>query len=597
MRAAAARAALCSLAVCGAALAACDDGTPAARGFGSIQLASMRDPTFAFRGANGDFVLYTTGTALNLSYWSIDIGTGAIAQHDSTYADLPVPQTPDERARFQCFYTNQGGMEIWQFEIEDRQLGQVTTIDDVALVRTTCPVNGDETLTLWRYDADRRLTPWTGRYDALQMIPLDLAIVDIVDPFGEPGAVVNVIAGRVPQPDALGIFAIDASTYAITEVLSPGLTSGAWAEGATPSGAMDSTTLVRDERVLGGEVLRIGDHFGYWRAMSDGGVTFFVGPFGSGTPRERALFVRNGTGPDRVGVKTPDDNYGLGFRPPPVWQRGDPSGSGELLVWDDARQRVVTCPSPFTSAVNALANFDRGKVAFFYEQRLPDYSTADIFSPPPGPLLLVDLTNPAAGSGPCATLATNDVNALGFAPDDTAMFWLVSPPYPAIRSDLWLAGTDGSAQREIGNNQIAGPPTAPRFVGPSQLELQIDSDLVWMDVHDSSNLTHTIVEHVMGPTIDRGRWLITGYDASEQDGTARLGVVNRDNGHEKKPISSAVKVFMSPDIPNGGGYPTVIPSPWRTADDPVRVVYLVQGRNPSPQDGLWVATINAGDLP
>src|SRR5262245_10795511 len=265
MRAAAARAALCSLTLCGAALAGCDDGTPAARGFRSIQLTSLRDPTFTFKGARGDFVLYSLGTAPNASYWSIDIGTGAIAEHDWTFSDVPVPQSADARARFQCFYSSMGTMNIWQFKIEDRQLGQTTTIDDVALVRTTCPVTGDESLTLWRYDADRHLTPWTGRYDALQMIPVDLAIVDVLDPFGAPG-VVNVIAGRTPQPDALGIFAIDAQTFAITEVIPPALTGGAWADGATPAGALDSTTLFRDPTILGGGAVRIGAHFGYWRA-------------------------------------------------------------------------------------------------------------------------------------------------------------------------------------------------------------------------------------------------------------------------------------------------------------------------------------------
>jgi hypothetical protein len=28
----------------------------------------------------------------------------------------------------------------------------------------------------------------------------------------------------------------------------------------------------------------------------------------------------------------------------------------------------------------------------------------------------------------------------------------------------------------------------------------------------------------------------------------------------------------------------------------VRVIYLVRGRNPSPQDGIWIATIQPGDL-
>jgi hypothetical protein len=40
-----------------------------------------------------------------------------------------------------------------------------------------------------------------------------------------------------------------------------------------------------------------------------------------------------------------------------------------------------------------------------------------------------------------------------------------------------------------------------------------------------------------------------------------------------------------------------MPSPLRTASDPIRVVYLVRGRNPSPQDGVWVASIDPSDTP
>jgi hypothetical protein len=139
-----------------------------------------------------------------------------------------------------------------------------------------------------------------------------------------------------------------------------------------------------------------------------------------------------------------------------------------------------------------------------------------------------------------------------------------------------------------------GPPNEPRFVGASQLQLQIGGDLLWLDVHDDPLLTHPIVEHVQGTAIDRGRWLISGYDASDQDGTARLGVVNRDTG-EKRQISPDVTEFMSPDSSSSLGA-MVIPGP-RAAGDPLRIVYLVRGRNPSSQDGLWVASITKEDIP
>ena len=98
---------------------------------------------------------------------------------------------------------------------------------------------------------------------------------------------------------------------------------------------------------------------------------------------------------------------------------------------------------------------------------------------------------------------------------------------------------------------------------------------------------------MIGPVIDRGRWLILGYAASVQDGTARLGIIDRETGGERL-ISPDVLTFMSPDIANGNN--NVYP-PNRGADEPIRIVYQVRGRNPSSQDGLWVATINQSDIP
>jgi len=64
--------------------------------------------------------------------------------------------------------------------------------------------------------------------------------------------------------------------------------------------------------------------------------------------------------------------------------------------------------------------------------------------------------------------------------------------------------------------------------------------------------------------------------------------------NDKRLISPDVLTFMSPDIANG--YNNVYP-PNRAADEPIRIIYQVRGRNPSSQDGLWVATINQSDIP
>jgi len=60
---------------------------------------------------------------------------------------------------------------------------------------------------------------------------------------------------------------------------------------------------------------------------------------------------------------------------------------------------------------------------------------------------------------------------------------------------------------------------------------------------------------------------------------------------ETHEISPGVSVYLSPDVPSYGTTPGV----FNDEGSPVRIVYLVRGRNPSPQDGVWVATITAQD--
>jgi hypothetical protein len=100
---------------------------------------------------------------------------------------------------------------------------------------------------------------------------------------------------------------------------------------------------------------------------------------------------------------------------------------------------------------------------------------------------------------------------------------------------------------------------------------------------------------VFGTVIDVGRWLVTGYEHSGQDGNGRLGVFNRDSG-DPRPISPDVADYMSPDVPSYLTTTAVFRSDVGSLTS-FRIVYLVRGRNPSAQDGLWVATINVSDLP
>ena len=233
-----------------AALPACEEVTPVARGFGSRQLTTLRDPTVEFAGARGDLVLYWTGDEpATTRYWSVDVTTGAVREHQPTFPDVPVPQftiPADPSARFLFVHLERaaaGGAPApalgTMLRIDDAQTGQQTIIDGV-YYGVGCPSDDDPTMKLWRYDSDSHLTLWTGRYDALQIIPLDLTVVRPIQVFPASDITVNVLAGRPAQPDALGLYAIDLTSFAVTELVSPTLQGGAWADGATPAGSLDS---------------------------------------------------------------------------------------------------------------------------------------------------------------------------------------------------------------------------------------------------------------------------------------------------------------------------------------------------------------------
>lgn len=588
------RALVVTVAVAGAAaLSACGDnggGTPVQRGYGSRQISQLRDTKFYFEGARGDIILYGIGTApVDTINFTIDLRTGLVTEDpDPGFADVPYPQytfPSDPNARYHCSYDigTDGTQEI---RIADAQTGQSTTLTDVALA-SNCPTDGDPSVMVWRFDGNGHQTLWTGPFDNLQMAPLDLTVVNPIGGLTATSTAVTVLAGR--SATRLGIYSIDLTTFASTELVPPVSTGATWADGATPTGVLDSATL--DPKAPIGVGI-VGDHFLYWRAMADGGETLFAGPLTSGPARELALFSAGGSSV-KLGYLRTTMGKNLSLATLPTWQRGvDPTrATSDLLIWDDVRQRLLTCPAAFQSTAVGVLSDDHSRLLEFV---LQDPIVQDIGPElPTGPLLLVDLTAPASGSTACATIVDANVNVAGLAPDGSTMFWLVEPPLPAVTSQLYLAAPDGSEPRLVDDDRIEGPPHAPHFVGPSQLEVDIFADLVWTDVHDDPLVSHPIAQRTTGAAIDRGRWLIIGYDKSGQDGTATLGIVNRDTG-EKRVISPDVATFFSPDLPDALGF--VRPAE-RSSTDPLRIVYLVRGHNPSPSDGLWVANIYPSDTP
>jgi hypothetical protein len=571
-----------------AALSACDDGGPPARGFDSHQLVQLRDPGFSFVESVGRVVIYSTGQDAAKTYWTVDIETGEVKDHgaerpDSYAISVAQASPPDPNARFIC----EGGVSATPGSIEltvvDTQTGARTAIGPVHRWVLFCPTEADPRLTVWRLDDAGRITLWSGRYDDIQPVPLGIEISDVV----QRGRDTYVaLAGTPTEPDALGLYRIDFPSFAVTELVPAATRTPAWAPGATPDGPLDSATLDLEWSVTY-QLGFVGDQLVYNRVMSDGGTTTFVGRFAADTPDELAVFRASEAEPIEPVWLRPSGPL-VGSPGVAAWRHHDASESSDrLLVWHGGARRLVSCPWPRADLVAGATTPDGRHQLFSVEPSL--------FGGATGTLVLVspELASVGDGSAACAALALRIVSAADFSPDGASMFWLIQDD--DIDAELWLAASDGSAERLVATDVIAGGVNAPHFTGDSQLELQLDADLVWFDVRDESPRTHPIAEHVFGTVIDVGRWLVTGYEHSGQDGNGRLGVFNRDN-REERPISPNVAAYISPEVPHYLTSNAVFRSDAGSLKS-FRVVYLVRGRNPSSQDGLWVATVNVIDLP
>jgi hypothetical protein len=581
---------------CVAAGAGCDSGGGPARGFGSRQLVQLRDPTFTFVGAFGRYALYALGDfAVEAPRnFAVDVESGEIIPY-TTYTELPVWSTTTPPGRYACVYGStavpDGGAAPAGITlvVTDRTTGVETTIEDIYAYTPGCPKEGDTTVTFWRKDEAGVLTLWSGPYDAIAQVALEpsLTIVGLIT-FGNVRS--EVFASLPGAPDAVGIYRIDLDTFAVSEQIPAKLDGAAWISGAPDTGTLESSSVGATTSLR----FRSGDLLVYARIMSDGRIVVFSGPYPSG-PRELALFeYRTALSVEVVTQRPADGVYGGDRIVLPVFRLSDLHlDTDELLVWDRPQQRVVRCALPRGTPLQVVASRTAHSEHILLEPRQFDSSVAD----PGGDLGPAVLLSPGAasegdGSGACVVLAERDVSAARLSPDGTAMFWLVTPP-DRWEADLWTAASDGSGRRLVGSGDIATGEEGPAFIGPSQLALRLEGDLDWFDVHDDPVHMRYIAERVFGNAIYLGRWLILGYGYSGQDMTGRLGVVDRDATAGPRLISPEVVDYVSPEYPSWwdtwttpGGEPV-----------PIHVVYLVRGRNPSPQDGVWMATVNPSDVP
>jgi hypothetical protein len=575
------RFALAAAIIIAAGLPACDGATPVQRGFGSVQAVPLRDDTFEFWSSKGDLVFYRTGRDSmgngNATFWSLDVGTGDVQNLGGTAPDLTTPPPP---ARYQCDYAKDANGDYTTYKITDSQTGQLTVIENVYTAWPYCPADDDPTLLLWRIEADKTLTLWTGPYTYLVQATLPFAVHQVLGRLNT-GWVVS--APSPTAPNGLGAYQIDdADSTTAGEIVAAAMDSAAWAAGATPSGTpLASSGLAEDSFFMPAGTGR----YCYERAMADGSAAMFTGPMAT-DPRELALFpVDPASKLRRTSVVPYSYRYDGLYTFIDAWTSLEGSSQTAMFrIWRDQTLEFAACPwAGGDQYPNAFSDPADENVIVLQPQN--GYSLGSN-----SPFMLV--VPSATGADQCKAMASTGVGYADFSPDGTALAWLVEPP--ESKSTLWTAARDGSGARAIGTEYIDGfnygSTPAPHFVGGSQLEFTLAGDLVWVDVHDDPVQVHYITEQVFGAAVDLGRWVVTGHELSSQDSNGRLALINRDSG-ETHEISPAVSQYMSPDVSSYGTTPGV----FNDDGSPIRIVYLVRGRNPSAQDGIWVATITAQD--
>jgi hypothetical protein len=572
-----------------ASLAGCGGGHPTARGFDSREVLPLRDSTlsiWSFSEKTGDpTVIYSTvpagTTALN--YWSLDVTTGSL---ENLGTDQPASITA-AYGPYSCVLepSSTGGPQV--LDIYDLRTGMNTDIDQVVSY-AACP-GSDGVLNVFRADPTTGSPVlWQGPFTELVPVALSMDVESVGQwMFDSRGSAIGVLvaAATADAPDAFGLYTFDLGTLAFTQDVPAMLASAGWATGAAAGGTLGSTSLATGAAQ---SIRAIGDHFAYTRTMTDGTTAMFVGPFSSGPASELALFQANPQAVSGSTVTIYTDN--LGAAAGPTLAAWSPPSAGALqstlMVWDDAAQTVVPCPSSAGADPFGIFSPDGSRVLFTALSASNGAGTAAVT------LLTVA---PAGGADSCIAVAPAGGTGGGFTADGQAIYWTIASG--PVNSDLWAAAADGSNPRMIGSgalslvyavapaDDLAGADASGS--GSERLEFYLDSDFVWVDLRDNPSVLHDVVQQVFEGYYDLGSsWLLIGYNFSTQDGTGTLGLVDRDTG-ATRPISPSVANFRAAiaRVPADAGT--------ETAYD---VIYVVRGRNPSSQDGLWIARVNATDL-
>jgi hypothetical protein len=568
---------------------ACGDPPPPARGFGSRQLLQTNDRTLALisfgtkvvtrQASDGtayytaeidpDIMLYRTGdpAGTDVVYWSLNLIDASVTRLGDKVPDVVVPP-PDAAPKYlPCRWeTTDTGSTLF---IEESP-GSMVTIDRIVDF-TGCPRVDDPYLVAVRQGDAGRGRLWTGPYYNLQQAPLAVSIREItltnIAELDPANRYVDVVGALDAEPDGWGIHRVALDDLTTTPVVSPLLAGGSWAPGATPEGTLESDSLDPDTVEIAD-----GAFYTYQRRMRDGGQTMFVRVNDGAAIVELALFRRAGLIQPVVlgstigggGVGTVSVNGG-------VWQdTATTVGQPDFVhFWDADQSRLVSCPLPADrltpeARLGGLPNAGGRNLMF---STLGNGSSADEI----GPLLVVSRDAPPGDA--CRLLAPHAVFALTWSSE--ALAWLQATETVG-EHQLWTATLDGGQPRLLGTGWLRGP----RFVSPFDVDFYFGSDLVSVDVRDDPVRVHYLAEEAYGAVFSDMPSVVTGFDYNSQDATGTLGVIHRITG-ERRIVSRAVDQYRLL---------------YRQGDGSLTAVYYVRGRNPSPQDGIWLATLTADDL-
>jgi hypothetical protein len=570
-----------------ASLAGCGGGHPATRGFDSREVLPVRDSTlllWSFSERSGEpLVIYSTvpaGTS-DLNYWSLDVATGNV---ENLGPEQPASLTAAS-GPYACYLQSNTPSGTQVLQIYDLRTNLETDVLDVVSY-AACP-RSDGALAVFRTDPETGGPAlWQGPFAQLQPVALSMDVEAVgqwlFDAQGTPTGVL-VAAAPAEQPGAFGLYTLDLGSAAFTEDVPATPASTAWAAGALAGGSLQSTSLATGAAQ---SIRAIGDHFAYTRTMSDGTTTMFTGPFGAGSASELALFqaVPKAVSGSSIAFYTSSTYAAAGSGGPTVaaWSPASAAGDGStLMVWDDDARVVVACPSSPAATLSGVVSPDGSRVVF------SDFPASSPNTP--SAVTLFSLGAATGGADGCFAVAAAGGTDAGFSTDGQSLYWTVASG--PVNSELWASAGDGSSPRMIGSGALSYVHFLPS-AGSQRLEFYLDNDFVWVDLKDDPITLHDVVQQVYEGYYDLGNsWLLIGYQFSTQDGTGTLGLVDRDTGATRS-ISPAVTNFRAARAaaPADAGASDA-------GDQPAYdVLYVVRGRNPSPQDGLWMARVNATDL-